>query len=73
MNSKNSGGYIGVIVAIIIVIMIGMGSCSSGGGSGDGKSTCRNCGRSKSLSYAGYCSTCQQGFNDWQKSYYGKE
>lgn len=68
MNDNKNGGIIGIIIVLIIAIILGLASCGSGGHSGgDGKSTCRNCGREKSLSYMGFCSTCQEGFNEWQK------
>ncbi len=73
MDGKKNGGTIGIIIVLIITIVIGFASCGGGGSSGDGKSTCRNCGRNKSLSYMGYCSTCQEGFNEWQDSYYGND
>ena len=61
---------IGVIVVILIIVLT-LSMCGGAGNSGgDGKSTCRNCGRSKRLSAMGYCSTCQKGFNEWQDRYY---
>jgi|GEM_PF-5699094 len=62
-----------IFVIILIIYMIFLVMCDGSSGSssrGDGKSTCRNCGREKSLNYMGYCSTCQEGFNDWQERYY---
>lgn len=62
---KKKGRVLCLILAIVIMAMLAMGSGGSSGG--DGKSTCRNCGRKKPLSAFGYCSTCQQGYNDWEK------
>lgn len=71
MEGKKSGGIIGVILIIVIAIIIGMASCggNSSGSRGDGKKTCRNCGREKPLSSIGYCSICQEGFDDWQRNH----
>lgn len=61
-----------IVMVVLAILMLSM--CTGGGGSGgDGKNTCRNCGRSKPLSSMGYCSTCQEGFNDWQDRYYGND
>lgn len=71
MDGKKKGGAIGIIIILIIAIIIGLASCGSSGHSGgDGKSTCRNCGRNRTLSSSGYCSTCQKGYNDWQVRQY---
>jgi len=68
VKGKKNGVTIGIIIAIILTLLIGLVGCGSSGG--DGKSTCRNCGRSKPLSYAGFCSTCQKGFEEWQDRTY---
>ena len=49
----------------MVMTMFAMGCGGSSGG--DGKKTCRNCGHQTSLSAFGYCSTCQKGYNDWEK------
>lgn len=66
--------FVAIIVAILLAIMM-LSMCTGDGGNrgGDGKSACRNCGRKKPLSSMGYCSTCQEGFNEWQDRYYGND
>lgn len=68
--SKSS--LIGIIVGacVLLIFMFALFSGGDSGSRGDGKETCRNCGRDKPLSYMGYCSTCQEGFNEWQERYY---
>ena len=68
-NKSGAGGIIAIIVVVVLLIAM-VGSCSGSGSSGgDGKSTCRNCGRKKPLVAGyGYCSTCYEGFRDWQKN-----
>lgn len=62
------------IIALLLAIAMCLSFCACGGNKGgDGKTTCKNCGRKKSLSYAGYCSTCQEGFDKWQDRYYGND
>ena len=69
---KKSNLITAIVIFVVFILIIAM--CFDGSSSGgDGKSTCRNCGRSKSLSYAGYCSTCQSGFEQWQDRYYGND
>ena len=59
-----------IIIGIVVVLIVGIVvSCSmvSGNRGGDGITTCRNCGRSKTLVPGyGYCSSCYEGFIDWQ-------
>ncbi len=68
MSSKKNTGIIIVLIFAIIVGLASFGSCGNSGG--DGKSTCRNCGRNKPLSYMGLCSTCQKGFDEWDEKNY---
>ena len=67
-NKSGVGGIIAIIVVVVLLIAM-VGSCSGSSSGGDGKSTCRNCGRKKPLVAGyGYCSTCYEGFRDWQKN-----
>lgn len=59
------------IISLLLVFMLcqSLGGCGNSGG--DGKTTCRNCGRKTSLVAGfGYCNSCYEGFNDWQKRTY---
>ena len=59
------------VIALLLAIIMCFAFCACEDNSGgDGITTCKNCGRKKRLSYAGFCSTCQEGFEEWQDRYY---
>ena len=70
MDSKNKSGTITIIITIVIAFILAFATFGDSNKGGDGKSTCRNCGRQKKLSSAGYCSTCQKGYDEWLDEYY---
>lgn len=54
---------------LVLILCLSLGACGSSGG--NGITSCRNCGRKKNLVPGfGYCSSCYEGFNDWQKRTY---
>lgn len=53
------------LVLTLALMMCLLAACDSSGG--DGVNSCKNCGRKGSVSYMGYCSSCQKSFNNWQK------
>lgn len=58
-----------VVIAIVLAVSFACSSSSGGGGRGDGVNTCRNCGRDVPLVAGfGFCSTCYEGFVDWQET-----
>ena len=60
-----------LLCIFILLICLSVVMCFAEDSGGDGKTTCRNCGRAKKLvPGVGYCSSCYDGFRDWQERTY---